>query len=378
VDDGIARPVDLGVEEVLPDADRLGVLLAVRLAMAGVVMAIASLAAGGIDVLLLAAGYVLLVLLVELVRRQGVVVDPFVPRSLLLVDGAFLAVAVARTGGLGSPVEALFFLHVVAVVLTSDRQTGIEASAWDAGMLGGVWLLGTVGPASGPPLVELLLQIGVLLLVAAVASGVIALHQQVLEAEVQRLVDRDPLTGLANRRGLDQALRQEVARAARTGGELTVAVVDLDRFKAVNDTDGHQVGDAVLRSVADALRNGVREYDVAARLGGDEFVLVLPGCGPDEALAVAERLRRGIGVATAATHTVTASAGVAVFAVHGTEPDELVAAADAALYAAKRAGRDRTAISSSDTSLRSVSCGELDGARFARPNPTFPVSEQAP
>jgi diguanylate cyclase (GGDEF)-like protein len=343
VDDGAARPVDLGVEEVLPEGDRVGVLLAVRLAMAGIVMAVASLAAGGIDVLLLAAGYVLLVVLVELVRRQGVVVGSFVPRSLLLVDGAFLAVAVARTGGVGSPVEALFFLHVVAVVLTSDRQTGIEASAWDAGMLGGVWLFGSAAQPGGPAVVELMLQLAVLLLVAAVASGVVALHQRVLEAEVRKLVDRDPLTGLANRRGLDQALRQEVARAGRTGGELSVAMVDVDHFKSVNDTDGHQVGDAVLRVVAEALRAGVREYDVAARLGGDEFVLVLPGCGPDEAVAVAERLRQSIGTATADTHQVTASAGVAVFAVHGTEPEELVAAADAALYAAKRAGRDRTA-----------------------------------
>jgi diguanylate cyclase (GGDEF)-like protein len=335
-------PVELGVEEVLPESDRLGVLLAVRLSMAAIVMVAASLAENGVDLVVLAVIYAGLATAAELARRRGVVVGEAVPLCMYLLDGAFLAIAVARTGGVGSPVEMLFFLHVVTVVLVSDRQTGIEVAFWDAGLLGGVWLFGSASAADGPAVLSLLIRVATLVLVAVVTSGVIALHQRVLEGQVRHLTDRDPLTGLSNRRGLDQALSQETSRAARTGGALAVALIDLDHFKQVNDSRGHQVGDRVLRQVGEALRDGIREYDVAARLGGDEFVVILPGCGPEEAVRVAERLRASIGTTVRSATGVTATAGVAVFGLHGTEPTELVGAADAALYQGKRAGRNRT------------------------------------
>lgn len=334
--------MELGVEEVLPESERLGVLLAVRLSMAAIVMVAASLAENGVDLLVLAVVYAGLAVAAELARRRGVSVGDAVPNCLYLLDGAFLAIAVARTGGVGSPVEMLFFLHVVTVVLVSDRQKGIEVAFWDAGLLGGVWLFGSASEADGPAVLSLLIRVVTLVLVAVVTSGVVALHQRMLESQVRRLTDRDALTGLSNRRGLDQALSQETSRAARTGGALAVAVIDLDHFKRVNDTAGHQAGDRVLRQVGEALRDGIREYDVAARLGGDEFVVVLPGCGPHEAVRVAERLRASIGTRVRGVAAVTATAGVAVFGLHGTDPVALVGAADAALYAGKRAGRNRT------------------------------------
>ena len=340
--DGEARSaVDLGVEEVLPEGDRLGVLLAVRLVMAATVMAYVSLEGGGGELLLLSAMYAGATTAVELARRRGILGGEAVPLLLYLLDGAYLALAVARTGGVGSPIETLFFLHVVTVILISERSIGIQVACWDAGLLGGVWLFGSAG-ASDVSVLSLLLRESTLLLTAFVTSGVVALHQRRLEVVVRRLTDRDPLTGLANRRGLDQVLRQEISRAARTGGSLALAVLDIDRFKAVNDSRGHQLGDQVLVEVADALLGGVREYDVAARLGGDEFVLVLPGCGSDEAVAVAERLRTTIGSGVTAVADVTATVGVAVYGVHGTEATTLIEAADAALYEGKRAGRDRT------------------------------------
>jgi diguanylate cyclase (GGDEF)-like protein len=333
--------VDLGVEEVLTETERLGLLLTVRLAMAATVMLLVSLDGGPTDLILLAAGYAASTTAVELARRRRYVGTEGVALALYLVDGAFLAVAVGRTGGVGSPLETLFFLHVVTVILVSGRSIGIQVTCWDAGLLGGVWLFGSVGQ-EGASVLGLAVRESTLLITALVTSGVVALHQRRLESAVRQLTDRDPLTGLANRRGLDQVLRQEVARAARTGGDLVVAVVDLDRFKHVNDTMGHQAGDQVLVQVAAALREGVREYDVAARLGGDEFVLVLPGCGPDEAVVVAERLRRGVNRSVTVADGVTATVGVAAYGRHGTDPDELVRAADHALYQGKRDGRDRT------------------------------------
>lgn len=333
--------VELGVEEVLPEADRLGVLLAVRLAMAATVMAYVSLEGGGAELLVVSALYAGSTTAVELARRRSVFTVEAVPLVLFLVDGAYLALAVARTGGVGSPIETLFFLHVVTVILISERQLGIQVACWDAGLLGGVWLFGSAGDGDVTVL-SLLLRESTLLLTAFVASGVVALHQRRLESTVRQLTDRDPLTGLANRRGLDRFLRQEVSRASRTGSSLAVAVLDLDQFKQVNDTRGHQVGDRVLVEVADALLGSIRDYDGAARLGGDEFVLVLPGCGSDEAVTVAERVRSAIGRGATTVPDVTATVGVAVYGVHGTEAEGLVEAADLALYAGKRAGRDCT------------------------------------
>jgi diguanylate cyclase (GGDEF)-like protein len=339
--EGTNRGVDLGVEEVLSETERLGLLLVVRLAMAATVMLLVAFEDGPADLILLATIYAGATTAVELARRRHFVDAEGIPLALFLVDGAFLAVAVGRTGGLGSPLETLFFLHVVTVILVSGRSVGMQVACWDAGLLGGVWLFGSVGQ-EGASVLSLVTRESTLLLTAFVTSGVVALHQRRLESAVRRLTDRDPLTGLANRRGLDQVLRQEVARAGRTGGELVVAMVDLDRFKQVNDTMGHQAGDQVLVQVAAALSDGVREYDVAARLGGDEFVLVLPGCSADQAVVVAERLRQGIARSVTVAEGVTATVGVAAYGRHGTEPEDLISAADHALYEGKREGRDCT------------------------------------
>ncbi|OWY62967.1 hypothetical protein B7486_55610, partial [cyanobacterium TDX16] len=236
--EGVNRSaVDLGVEEVLTETERLGLLLTVRLAMAATVMLLVSLDGGPTDLILLAAGYAASTTAVELARRRHYVGTEGVALALYLVDGAFLAVAVGRTGGVGSPLETLFFLHVVTVILVSGRSIGIQVTCWDAGLLGGVWLFGSVGQ-DGASVLGLAVRESTLIITALVTSGVVALHQRRLESAVRQLTDRDPLTGLANRRGLDQVLRQEVARAARTGGDLVVAMVDLDRFKQVNDTMG--------------------------------------------------------------------------------------------------------------------------------------------
>ncbi len=144
----------------------------------------------------------------------------------------------------------------------------------------------------------------------------------------------DPLTGLWNRRGLARELDRELARATRRSAPLAVALMDLDQFKAFNDEHGHAEGDQLLVRAARAWTARVRVQDALARWGGEEFVLLLPDCPPSLALEVAERVR----VATPGDQT--ASVGLATW--DGQEPAEaLLARADAALYAAKEAGRDR-------------------------------------
>jgi diguanylate cyclase (GGDEF)-like protein len=153
---------------------------------------------------------------------------------------------------------------------------------------------------------------------------------------------RDPLTGLFNRRYMEDSLERELHRAAREEGTLGTIMLDLDHFKALNDQAGHVAGDRVLRSLADLLRSHVRAGDVVCRYGGEEFTVLMPDAGLDETLARAEILRAAVEDASRTEPLpVTISAGVAVYPVHASSGSELIDAADAALYAAKARGRNR-------------------------------------
>jgi diguanylate cyclase (GGDEF)-like protein len=165
-------------------------------------------------------------------------------------------------------------------------------------------------------------------------------------AQLARASRRDGLTGLPNRRAFDEELVREVARAERDGASVAVAVLDVDRFKEVNDTQGHAGGDAVLREIARRAAAAVRAGDLVARIGGEEFGLLLHGTDLPGALELAERVRSGVAAApivvAGAPIPVTVSLGCAVL-TRGETPEALVARADASLYLAKRAGRDRVA-----------------------------------
>jgi diguanylate cyclase (GGDEF)-like protein len=177
---------------------------------------------------------------------------------------------------------------------------------------------------------------------AAVALDNVLLHQ-----EAQRLSVTDGLTGLRNYRFFQQAIAREAERAVRFGRSLGLLMLDLDHFKNVNDTYGHQVGDAALIEIADRVRAEVREVDLVARYGGEEFVVVLPEtdrAGAEHIAArVCERVRGRPLHAAGVEVELTVSIGVAVLPDDGTTPSALVRAADEALYAAKAAGRDRWA-----------------------------------
>ncbi len=181
-------------------------------------------------------------------------------------------------------------------------------------------------------------------LVEFAAHASLSLSNAWLLAEVERLARVDELTGLANRRRFEEALEQEVARAARSGEPLSVVLFDVDHFKRLNDTHGHQRGDAVLRVIGEVLAKSVRQVDVPARYGGEEFVLVLPNCPTNNAVDLAEQVRRAITVGTGHL-AVTVSAGVATMHGQAQSGEELIRAADEVLYESKHAGRDRVTVS---------------------------------
>lgn len=181
------------------------------------------------------------------------------------------------------------------------------------------------------------------------AQVVVALENARLHRIVERQALVDSLTGLANRRSVEDTLRSELARAARFGDSVCVVLADLDDFKQVNDRHGHAAGDEVLKAFAAALQGTVRESDVAGRWGGEEFALVLPGTDADGGARLAERARaaieaREVRMPDGELLTVTASFGVAAYP-ESHEVGEVLAAADSALYAAKREGKNRVAVS---------------------------------
>ncbi len=162
---------------------------------------------------------------------------------------------------------------------------------------------------------------------------------------------RDALTGLYNRRYLEETLEREVRRAARAAQSLGLLMIDLDHFKNFNDTYGHDAGDAVLRETALFLAKGIRAEDFVCRFGGEEFVVILPTADLESSRARGERLRLKMRELTImyqgkSLGMVTISVGVAVLPEHGRSPKELMAAADAALYQAKRGGRDVVVVAS--------------------------------
>ena len=176
-----------------------------------------------------------------------------------------------------------------------------------------------------------------------------SLHEQLRE---QALCD--PLTGLYNRRYLDEFFERELARVQRENLPLAVALIDLDHFKRLNDECGHLVGDDVLKAVAQHLLDNLRSTDAVFRIGGEEFLLILPGADPDEASARLQSICSQLAAREIATRggdqRVTLSAGLAYWPQQGQALDELLHAADAALYQAKRTGRNR--VCSLDESAR--------------------------
>ncbi|MDH3423543.1 MAG: GGDEF domain-containing protein, partial [Gemmatimonadota bacterium] len=206
----------------------------------------------------------------------------------------------------------------------------VASNAW-AGLaysLTLVWIINT--------LMQLLSFLVVGLLIAAVRDALL---------REQGRSRTDPLTAMLNRAGFYEEAARLVALCRRTGRPVTVAYIDLDNFKAVNDSLGHEAGDDVLRTVAGLLRVAIRPSDVAARLGGDEFVVLFPEIGPSEAAATLERIRASLAAALdRGPLSVTGSIGAVTFVTVPARVEDIVSLGDSRMYLAKAGGRNRVSL----------------------------------
>jgi diguanylate cyclase (GGDEF)-like protein len=227
----------------------------------------------------------------------------------------------------------------------------------------------------GEPLLYLVLLQAPLYL-AAMTAAAFALNRMLIatmraERENKRRAKHDPLTGLLNREGLIEAIDAELVAAASDGKPRALLFLDLDNFKTANDTFGHAVGDRLLKTVADRLESELATGDVAARIGGDEFVVLAAAATSELAIARGERLISAIACTypldARISAAVGASVGIAMTPEHGSNPECLLAAADAALYEAKSGGRSRCCMASAASSLAALrrlqvgtGCGAAD------------------
>jgi diguanylate cyclase (GGDEF)-like protein len=262
---------------------------------------------------------------------------PEIPYAVAWVSALVaMTVGVAVTDGPHSPV-LLWFALPVSSLPGRFTTPGIVAGVGVAlALLLGVCLGTDAGAVASTPSLVLF---PAMLVVGVALFGWAHMHTEVAQRAEAVM---DPLTQMLNRKALVTRAAELAQQTQLTRRPVGVVLGDLDHFKAVNDTAGHQVGDAVLRDVAFRWRLSLRAYEMAYRLGGEEFLVLLPGATLEEAEEVAERLRQSVGAAAVAGQSVTMSFGVAASADgEAFDFDALYTRADAALYAAKRSGRDR-------------------------------------
>lgn len=259
---------------------------------------------------------------------------------------AFITVIVAISRPIGATPAFYLWPVLTAAYFLRRRDLAVVLGLFVVSFAGALWWNDQhVGRA--------LTYVPMLLVVGGVTGLVRLLRESLAEVigGLEHSASTDHLTGLANRASFERMVSREIQRARRTGGPLCVVALDLDHFKAVNDVHGHAVGDAALRRCADLLASECRGVDLPARFGGEEFVVALPDTAIDEARRFAERVRARVETATAGdVAPLTVSLGVAALAADHTQPDELVALADDALYEAKRAGRNRVKVAGAPTS----------------------------
>jgi diguanylate cyclase (GGDEF)-like protein len=270
---------------------------------------------------------------------------PPVPRRAVLISAAALAVPVLA-GALGvSDGSAQLLLWLLALVpaflLAYYRGWRGVATSLAMGMAGlalsnaGALLLGHSPGGS--------LAVGIVIvafLALSLGIGFLSDLLHAARAQAERLALTDDLTGLANRRHARMTLEREFA-AAQRGRPLSVVMLDLDHFKAYNDRHGHREGDVAVRAFGEALAKSTRQMDLSARYGGEEFLVILSSSGLDGAQAFARRLRAAFAAHPGNIHGLTVSAGLATYNPTMRSMDELIVAADQAMYLAKQGGRDR-------------------------------------
>jgi diguanylate cyclase (GGDEF)-like protein len=256
----------------------------------------------------------------------------------MLVILLLLAVGVGLSGGEQSPALPWLILPVAIAAARFRPQVVVVGAAVTALLISAVSV--AVDPQSlvddpSRLIVALTLLVGITAITSALTEG---------ELEHRDLAVLDSLTGLLNRSSLESRAIEIEQQARLTGGPVSIVLLDLDRFKLVNDTHGHDRGDAVLRDVAYQVRKSLRSFELVYRIGGEEFLVLLPGVELREAMEIAERIRVAVANARPGQLDVTVSGGVAAGSGGEIRYDELFRAADGALRAAKRHGRDRVEV----------------------------------
>ena len=266
--------------------------------------------------------------------------SPVARQVLRLVGYLLLTGLVYWVNAVTPPDARLGILYTIPVLLVT----------WTEGLLWGILFAAATTvlreaiaweqmPPDTPMIWRVVTGTAYLAVLAVAMAGLQTLRRS--QAQMARLIILDSLTNVLNARAFADRLGQELDRNRRYPRPLALMYMDLDNFKIINDTHGHQTGDAVLRLVADAMRSSVRQADVVGRLGGDEFAVLMPETDAPLADAAAKRLIAGLRNVFKGTPNVTASIGVVSCTATDASTDDLLRRADQAMYDAKKSGKDR-------------------------------------
>jgi diguanylate cyclase (GGDEF)-like protein len=301
-------------------------------------------------------GYALLRPRIATSERPEYVVAATVVNAQVLIG-----VGIALTGGPTSPAIPLLLLPIVTLPVRFPARGVVAGVAITVAVLLGSTVAVDPGSFADDPTYTL---VGL-----AALPGLAAFAHTLMRAEIEQRAHAtlDPLTGLLNRKALAGRFVEISEQAALTRAWVAMIECDLDHFKQVNDTYGHGRGDEVLKDAAYVLRRNLRSFELVYRLGGEEFLVVLPGLALEDALALAERLRVGIEHARPGGLPVTASFGVTAARGGAVEFEPLFREADAALYLAKRNGRNQ--VIGRDRQPAATSGGEIAAASLGVPGP---------
>lgn len=330
-------PTEFDRTRLLDMEERLQGARAVMFGSLGVGFAISVPWLGWLPVGLVVAQVVVYALLRPMIATSS---RPEYPIAFAVVLAQLLiAVAVGLTGAADSPLLLVFLLGIAGLPARFGTTRVVAAGLLITELLLFGFTAGVdpSGFAANPAPV---------IVTAAACLGLAAFAHALMQAESQKRSESvvDVLTGLPNRRGLHDGFEDLRAEALRTATPLSMLLCDLDLFKAVNDRHGHQQGDAVLIETAAVIRRSLRPTEHAYRVGGEEFLVLLPGCDLDRGAAVAERVRVAIERAQPGGLPVTVSVGLSSASGELIDFNELFRVADAALYEAKRNGRNRVAV----------------------------------